>query len=124
MLLRRWTLLPLILLTLTGCAETPEDTIRSFVRAVERGDADEAISYTSAQMRMILPAEKVKAAMREGAEQYKKCGGIDAIDVTLTGEGDIRSGSYKITFHGSCPAEENDVKLVKEEGGWKIAPNK
>lgn len=124
MSLRRWSLLPLLLLTLAGCAATPEGTVRSFHRAIERGDADQALSYMSAALRGMLSTEKMKQGIREQSEAIKKCGGIKAIDVTLTGEGDTRSGSSKVTFTGDCPADEDDVTLVKEEGKWKLGLNK
>jgi hypothetical protein len=124
MSMRRVSQLAVILLFLTGCAATPEGTVRSFHRAIERGDADQAIEYLSSGVRSMLPIEKIKEGFREQSASIKACGGIKDIEVSLSGEGDKRKGSSTVTFKGSCPADEENITLVREEGKWKFGLNK
>jgi len=111
-------------LMLIGCAKSPESTVESFYKAVSEGEITEAQTYVSSQVTGMLGPQKMAAALADESERIKKCGGIKSIDVKLEGQGEVRSGTAKITYAGQCPPENEDVRLVKEDGKWKIGPNK
>ena len=72
----------------------------------------------------MLGEEKLKQALVSVSEDIAECGGSKSIDVNLKGDGEYRSGTYSISFKGDCSLKEEEVKLVKEEGKWKLAANK
>ena len=111
-------------LLVTGCAKSPESTVESFYKAVEKGEIAEAQTYVSSQVIGMLGPQKMAAALAEQSEQMRKCGGIKSIDVKLVGQGEVRSGTSTVTYAGQCPAKTENSKLVKEDGKWKIGANK
>jgi hypothetical protein len=111
-------------LMLTGCAKSPESTVESFYKAVGKGEITEAQTYVSSQVIEMLGPKKMAAALAEESERIRKCGGIRSIDVKLEGQGEVRSGTAKITYEGQCPPKDENVRLVKEDGKWKIGASK
>ncbi len=109
------TSLVAITLLLAGCAKSPESTVESFYRAVGKGEITEAQTYLSSQVIGMLGPQKMSAALGQEAERVTRCGGIKSIDVKLAGEGEIRSGTVKVTYVGQCPPKNEGVKLVKED---------
>ena len=78
----------------------------------------------SSKIKAMVPSAKLQAALALGAEQARECGGISSVEVSL-GEGDqIRTGTATVTYGGSCPPKTENVKLVKEDGEWKLDANK
>ena len=111
-------------LILTGCAKSPESTVESFYKAVGKGEITEAQTYVSSQVTGMLGSQKLAAALAQESEQVGKCGGIKSIDVKLEGQGEVRSGTAMVTYAGKCPPKNERVKLVKEDGKWKIGASK
>ena len=109
---------------ISGCAKSPESTVESFYVAVAEGNITEAQSYLSAQVIGMIGSQKVASALAQESERAQRCGGIRAVEVQLQGEGEIRSGSATITYRGKCPPKREGVKLVKEEGKWKLGVSK
>ena len=124
--MRKSTLATLIATTLmlTGCAKSPESTVESFYNAVGKGEITEAQTYVSSQVTGMLGPQKMAAALAQESERVRKCGGIKSIDVKLEGQGEVRSGTAVVTYAGQCPAKNERVKLVKEDGNWKIGASK
>jgi hypothetical protein len=111
-------------LMLTGCAKSPESTVESFYKAVGKGEITEAQTYVSSQVTGMLGPQKMAAALAAESEQIRKCGGIKSIDVKLEGQGEVRSGTAMVTYAGQCPPKNEHVKLIKEDGKWKIGASK
>ncbi len=109
---------------LAGCARSPESTVESFYRALGKGEISEAVSYVSSQLTGMLGRDKMSAALAQESQRIRKCGGIKSIDVKLEGQGEIRSGAAMVTYAGDCPPKNESVKLVMEDGKWKIAADK
>lgn len=116
--------LSVTLLSLTGCAASPESTVRNFYIAVEKGEITKAKTYLSAQLVGMIGNDKLSAGLAARSEQVRKCGGVKSIDVALEGQGEVRSGTVTVTFNGGCPPESDKVKLVKEDGKWKMGIEK
>lgn len=109
---------------LAGCAKSPESTVISFYRAVGKGEITEAQTYLSSQVIGMLGPQKMSAALGQESERVTRCGGIESIDVELISEGEVRSGTVNVTYGGQCPPKNESVKLVKEDGEWKIGSSK
>lgn len=109
---------------LSGCAKSPESTVESFYEAVGKGEITEAMTYLSSQFSGMLGPQKLSAALAQESERVAKCGGIRSVDVQLTGQGEVRSGTAAIKYNGQCESRRESVKLVKEEGKWKIGASK
>ena len=123
-LTNRLALCILVATVLTACTKSPASTVQSFYRAVEKGEITEAKSYLSAQILGMLGEGKVSAALSAEHEKIRGCGGIKNVDAKFDGEGEIRSGNVFIEYRGNCTARSEKTKLIKEDGKWKIGPNK
>ncbi len=108
---------------LVGCGKSPESTVESFYRAVGKGEITEAQGYVSAQLIGMMGQGKMSAALSNETENIRKCGGINSVDVKLQGEGDLRSGTATFTYV-KCQPNTEKVKLIKEDGKWKITASK
>jgi hypothetical protein len=124
MAIKHWLTIFIFTILLSGCAKSPESTVESFYRAVGKGEITEAQSYLSSQIIGMIGKDKMAAALAKQSEQVSECGGIDSVEVELTGEGEIRSGNATVTFKGNCQPKKESVKLIKEDGKWKITANK
>lgn len=108
----------------TGCGVSPEATVEKFFMAVGRGDVTEAKTYLSAQFVGVIGEAKLTAGLAAQADEVRNCGGIQKVVVALSGDGDVRTGKSTVTFAGDCPTDSTDVRLIKEDGKWKLAPSK
>jgi len=109
---------------LSGCAKSPDSTVESFYLALSKGNITEAQGYLSSQIVGMAGPQKISVGLSNASEKIQACGGIRSVDVNLNGEGEIRKGSVKVTFAGNCPAKTETVKLLKENGAWKIGADK
>jgi len=117
---------PLVLaaaFVLFGCSASPESAIEQLHDAVAKGEITKAKGYISKQVVQLMGEETLTATLAEGTEEIKKCGGLDTVKSELTGEGEVRSGDVSITYKGTtCKPAVRKVRLVKEDGQWKIVP--
>ena len=123
----RYITAPFILLAFTllsGCGKSPESTVENFYRSVASGEITEAKGYVSVQLVGMLGEAKLSAALSQETEHIKACGGINTIKVSLTGEGEVRSGTVDVTYKGNCPPKNDKANLIKEDGKWKITASK
>ncbi|WP_152980667.1 hypothetical protein [Stenotrophomonas ginsengisoli] len=126
MMLRRTGLVVAVcsMALLAACSSGPEATVKGFYKALDAGKTDTAKGYLSAQITEMLGNGKLDMALAEGAKNMADCGGLDKVEVTLSGEGEVRRGSAAISFKGDCPAKNDDVMLVQENDAWKIGIGK
>ena len=108
--------------TLYGCGkpQSPESIVESSYRAIGKGEITEAKSYLSAQVVGMLGDAKLSAVLASQSQKIASCGGIKNVEVKLQGEGEVRAGTATVTFGGTCPPKTDNVKLLKENGKWKI----
>ena len=109
---------------LAGCGKSSESTVESFYWAIGKGQITEAKSYLSAQVVAMLGDPKLSAALSGETERVRACGGIKSVDVKLQGEGEVRRGAAMIAYAGQCPPKSERVKVVKEDGKWKLTAEK
>jgi len=71
----------------------------------------------------MLPSQKLTQSLTRQSEGLANCGGFESIKSELKGEGEIRSGMATIVFGDSkkCKPEVVKVKMIKEDGAWKMA---
>lgn len=126
MMLRRTGLVAVVcsMALLAACSSGPEATVKGFYKALDAGKTDTAKGYLSAQITEMLGNGKLDMALAEGAKNMAECGGLDKIDVTLNGEGEVRRGTAAISFKGDCPDKRDEVMLVQEDDAWKIGIGK
>lgn len=113
-----------VAVALSGCAKSPESTVESFYRDVAKGEISQAKGYLSSQIFSMLGDGKITSALTSQTEKVQACGGISRIDVKLQGEGEVRSGSVTVKYSGKCSQVTEKVKLIKENGVWKITASK
>jgi hypothetical protein len=109
---------------LSGCGKSPESTAESFYWAVGKGEITEAKSYVSAQIVGMAGDPKLSAVLAGETEKIRSCGGIKSVDVKLHGEGEVRAGTATVVYSGSCPTKTEKLKMVKEDGKWKLTADK
>ena len=122
-----WTLcLSLSVLCLASACQLggPEATIKKFYRALEKGNLDEAVSLLSGRITKTLGEEKIKTGLAEAAREMQQKGGVKSLEVTqMNVTGEIADAQVKLEYgNGSIDTEK--VKLIKEEGRWKIDVDK
>jgi len=117
-------LLPCLLLTLACFGSGPEGTVKRFYSAVEKGDIDTAVDQLSSRIVGMVGKDKLRAGLSKQALDVKKKGGIKSLKITEMNEvGDVAEGKVTITY-GDGSSETEDVKLIKEEGKWKLNADK
>jgi hypothetical protein len=107
-------------LALLGCASSPSATVTGFYKDLEAGRVESAMGRLSTHLKSQLGADKLKAALEEASLETKKKGGVADFRVTsevVTGEVAEVEVSMK---YGNGSTDTDKVKLVKEEGDWKI----
>lgn len=121
---RLFPLLPCLLLAVACLASGPEATVKRFYNAVEEGEIDSAAELLSSRIVGMMGKDKLRRALSEQALDIKKRGGIKSLKVEeLTEVGEIAEGKVTITF-GDGSTKTDKVKLIKEEGKWKLDADK
>ncbi len=114
-----------VLWLVAGCQlGGPEAVVKKFYRAIEKGNLEEAMSLLSSRITKTLGEEKMKSGLAEVARDMQQKGGVKSLEVTeVNVTGEIADAQVKLVFgNGSIDTEK--VKLIKEEGSWKIDAEK
>lgn len=101
----------------------PTATVESFYRAVESGDIDKAQSLLSGQVYALAGDGKIRAAMEAQSRQIKARGGIKSIETKVDERESHARVTARVVFGDGGEGRET-LKLIKENGSWKIAPDK
>ena len=107
-------------LCLIGCSKSPDKVAMAFLEAVADGNLEKAAEYAAKDTK---PAIKVMAAVPGSGEQMKKeCEGakFKAVDTKIDGD----KATVKIETTKDGKTETEDIKLVKEDGEWKVSVQK
>jgi hypothetical protein len=116
--------LPCLLLAAACLASGPEATVKRFYSAMEDGEVEKASGLISSRIVGLLGEDKMRKALSEQALEIKRKGGIKSITIDDMEEvGEIAEGKVTITF-GDGSTKTEDVKLVKEDGKWKLDADK
>ena len=104
--------------------KSPENTVKSFYRAVDKGEVDEAIGYLSMGTVQTLGYDKWRAALMDASRQASMKGeGIRRIEVLDSAEnGDIAWVRVDVRYENGS-SDVTTIDLVKENNEWKIEMN-
>lgn len=122
------SLLALVVLAATfasGCASSgPASAVLDFYDALEDGRIEDAIELISSDMRGELPPAKLREGLQSVAQQIIKLGGIEEIEVTeeeVTGE--VGRVTVRIEL-GNGEESVDTTRVVREDGNWRLEPEK
>ncbi|HSL84959.1 MAG TPA: DUF4878 domain-containing protein [Thermoanaerobaculia bacterium] len=115
----------LALVLVSGCLPSgPAQTAREFYDNVGAGEIEAAIDLLSSQIVSQLGREKLRAGLRELARDIQGKGGIEKVEVTEESvQGEIATVSVTVRF-GDGSTESETMHLVREDGAWRIQPEK
>lgn len=115
------------LFVLFGCSKqnaTPGDTSKNFMRAVESTDVGKFTSTLSSDLKAKIQAKipDLKKNLEEGSLKIKQCGGYKNLTPNYgIGDGATSVEGYTlIEYKGTCPAEKQYLKLVKQNDMWLV----
>ncbi len=119
----RMPLVACALMALAGCSASPESTVERFYRAVAEGEITEARGYISQQVVGMLGEEKLATTLSAETQRVQACGGITDIEGELQAGAEGRFGTVVVKYE-TCPEKRENLKLVKEDGDWKLGASK
>jgi Domain of unknown function (DUF4878) len=120
------TIALLSLLSLSACgvlSSGPGATVRTFYELVEDGEATRASELVSAALRTQM-GDKLRTGLLSQTEKIRESGGIKSMEVRdekVTGE--LATLTVIVTY-GNGQVDTDEVKLVREDGQWRITGNK
>ncbi|HXG94367.1 MAG TPA: protein kinase [Blastocatellia bacterium] len=109
----------------TPKALSPSETLRRFTKAMEQGDADEALKYISKRNSIFKDGDtEARRKMRDGIDEFqreaKAKGGIDSVDVSNEDtNGDTATVRAQLKYENG-DTRPGTFRMVKEDGQWKI----
>lgn len=109
---------------LVSCARSAESSVEQFYLSLSDGKITEAREFVSKELLSMAGEAKIQASLAKEAQQIQAKGGIKSVVVKLEGKGEIRRGTATITYKNSSQPITEKVKMVKEDGKWKLAPEK
>jgi hypothetical protein len=108
------------LLPLAACGDSPEEVTEKFVTSIARGEASTALDLVSAESREAIG----DARLRNNFTQAREDDDAGKVKVMENGEivvsSDGRSASVQVVIPRGDGGEVSTVRLVKEDGEWKI----
>ena len=116
----------LFLATACSVTSSPRSTAKHFYKAIEKGDFDQALSYTT--LEADADAEIYHAIMQKVNTSIQEKGGIKKIEI-LREEGDVEAEELEeltvvtlISFNDGSSQEEY-CDLVQRDGKWAVDVN-
>jgi uncharacterized membrane protein YvbJ len=101
----------------------PEATVKKFYKAVENGEFDDAMNLMSNKVKSV-GKDKLRAGLAQVTREMKSKGGVKNLDIVkMDVTGEMADGQVKIEF-GDGSSKSDSVKLIKEEGKWRIDADK
>jgi hypothetical protein len=120
------TVVILLSLGIIGCGllnRGPEATVKNFYKAVENGNFDDAINLLSNKVKS-MGKDKLRAGLAEVTREMKSKGDVKSLDITkMDITGDMADGQVKLEF-GNGSSKTEAVKLIKEDGAWRLDAGK
>ena len=116
----------LFLATACSVTSSPRSTAKHFYKAIEKGDFDQALSYTTLEAE--ADAEIYHAIMQKVNSSIQEKGGIKKIEI-LREEGDAEAEELEeltvvtlISFNDGSSQEEY-CDMVQRDGKWAVDVN-
>lgn len=116
----------LFLATACSVTSSPRSTAKHFYKAIEKGDFDQALSYTT--LEADADAEIYHAIMQKVNSSIQEKGGIKKIEI-LREEGDLEAEELEeltvvtlISFNDGSSQEEY-CDLIQRDGKWAVDVN-
>lgn len=107
-----------------GGASGPKDIVIESFQMMEDNDQAGLKDLLSSQVKAMVDTEKLEEGMTKQYETIKEKGGIDNIEFLSEDiQEDVANFKVKLTY-GDGSTKEEKVKLVKEEGDWKLGVSK
>lgn len=105
-------------------SKSPENTVKSFYKALDKGEVDEALGYLSMETTQTLGYDKWRAALIDASRQTSMEGeGIKQIEILESDvNGDIAWVRVEVRYENGT-SEVTTLDLVKENDEWKIEIN-
>jgi hypothetical protein len=114
---------------LGGGSDSPADVVKKAIRATERGNSQELISYLAKKERDAINArmndqtgagrKAFEDQMAKGASEAKQKGGLSSVDIKSEKiEGDKATVEFVVKM-GNGETTPGKINLVKEDGAWK-----
>lgn len=101
----------------------PGAAVKDFYHAIDKGDLDRALDLLSAQV-LAMGRDKIKAGLAEATRRTQAKGGIKTTDIQEEKVVGDTATLKAVVHYGNGTAETENVKLVREEGKWKLVPSK
>jgi hypothetical protein len=118
------TIVMLVLCANCQLSSGPGKTVKNFYSLVEAGEIDQALTLLSNKMLRSIGKDKLKSGFAQETRRTKERGGINSMEITkedVVGE----SGEVNIKLqYGNGEKKADNVKLIKENGDWKIDMSK
>lgn len=112
------------LVVLVGCGRSAESSVEHFYTSLSEGKISDAKELVSKQLLGMAGEGKIQSALASEAQKIQSRGGIKSMQVHLEGKGEIRTGTVTITYNKVAEPKIEKVKVVKEDGQWKLAAEK
>lgn len=117
-------MLALTLLFLAACGNSPRSAVKAFYDAVEEGRVEDALKMVSSQVTSSIGIDKTRAALQSATREIHDKGGLKSLDIVKEDVvGEVAEVEVRIHY-GNGTEETEKVKVVKENGEWKIQPDK
>lgn len=114
----------LVLVNCGGGPSTPQDIVKESFRMMEKNDQAGIKDLLSTQVKALLDDKKLEEGLNNRYNEIKAKGGIAEIEF-LKEEIDEDEANFKVKLvYGDGTSKDEKVKLVKEEGEWKLGISK
>lgn len=110
-----------VVLLLAGCSPSPKGVVEAYYQNLDQGKITEAGKLLSSRVTAMAGEEKMRAGLQSDAERMQKKGGIASITVEGEAKGELGTFQAHIKYKDGSETD-NEVKVTKEDGGWKITP--
>ncbi|HKI06360.1 MAG TPA: DUF4878 domain-containing protein [Thermoanaerobaculia bacterium] len=108
-----------------GCTgRSPSSAVQSFYKALGDGDSDKAMSLFSQQTINMIGEEKLKAGIQGAALKLMEKGGLKHLEITNEQVSGNLATVVAVLKYGEGSMETEKIQLVKEQGGWRLQPQK
>ncbi len=98
---------------------SPKDITNDYYKAIQKGDFEKALSYTT-----VSDSEEIKKEVEKMKGLEVKIPEFEIVSEEISEDGNtaVVEVKYKFTSSFNSEPEEstNEVKLIKEDGKWKI----
>lgn len=107
-------------LMMASCSSpSPKDITNDYYKAIQKGDFEKALSYTT-----VSDSEEIKKEVEKMKGLEVKIPEFEIVSEEISEDGNtaVVEVKYKFTSSFNSEPEEstNEVKLIKEDGKWKI----